>query len=296
MSDLKIIRKNIKNLEKDNRKEEAEKDLLKTGKPAITYLIESLITKDRGNEAKLNLLEKLILNHGDETALLKFSEHAEKKKFHSRIAWVIWRIRMKSGKNILINILKGKDKHFALTALTDWQIPVDFSIITDLLNSPSTRNTALKALSYHDTEESRNIAMNFITDEYESTREAAYYALGKIGTKETLYKFISHREPDNSYFKNAVKSLTDRYAGKNIEKEIRQLEKIGSSEGFLSLQPGGSFNENSRNIEAVKIGQSLNNQAGKEGMEIAALRISISLGTTAGRELEAAWKGIGSWL
>jgi hypothetical protein len=297
MAEEKWIKKNIKYFEKENKRSEAEKELIKIGNPVIEFLTESLIKKDNANEAKLDLLRKLILNHGPDAALSTFRAYTDKKKkYHSKIAWIAWRIRLRSASDILADILKSKDKLFAVEALTDWGVPVDFEIITELVTAQSSRSTALKALAHHDTDESRNLALEYITNDYKTTREAAFDALGKIGTKETLYKFVTLQDQDNSHFKAAVDSLTEKYASKNIDKEIRQLEEIGRTEGFLSLQPGGGFDDNSRNIEAVKLGKYLNKKTGKEGMEIAALRISISLGTVAGRELEAAWKGIGGWL
>ena len=297
MSDLKSIRQNIKLLGKERKKEESVKQLLKEGKEAIAPLAESIIKKDKNNEIKIDLLDKLTLNHGEDILITKLEElYKEKQKYHSKIAWLAWRLKLRSASNLMFKILEGKDKNFAFTALTDWDIQVSFEIIKNLIDRPDTKDTAIKALRNHNTAESLNLAAEYIHDEDESTREKAYSTLGVIGTKETLYKLAGKEDPENSYFRNAVKSIIKRVSDTEIEKEIINLEKIGNSEGFLALTPGGNFDENCRNKDAVKIGETLNRKGGKESMELAALGISLLTGTVEGRELEAAWKGTGSWL
>ena len=296
MSDLKSIRQKIKLLEKESKKEVAEKQLLKEGKEAIAPLVESIIQKDKSNEVKIELLKNLTLNNGEDLLIVKLEElFKSRQKYHSKIAWLAWRINLKSSSDLMLKILDGKDKNFAFTALTEWDVQIDFEIIKKLINQPGTKDTAIKALSSHETQEAIDLAVKYLNDENESTREKVYYTLGKIGTKDTLYKFLGKEAPENKYFRNAVKSIIKRVSAADIDKEILNLEKVGGSEGFLSLAPGGSFNDNCRHKDAVKIGETLYRKGGKESMELAALGISLLTDLVSGRELEAAWKGIGTW-
>ncbi len=293
---LKNIKKNIKLLEKESKKDEAEKQLRREGKEAIGPLAESIIVKDKSNEVKLDLLGKLVLNHGTDMLTAKLDElYKSRQKYHSKIAWLAWRIKLREASGLMLKILEGKDKNYAFTALTDWDIQIDFETIKKLVVHPSTKNSSIKALGNHNTQESRDMAESFLLDEYESAREEAYKTLSKIGTRETLYKLAGKGVPENRYFRDAVRSIIKRESAAEIEEEILKLEKIGNSEGFLSLAPGGSFNENCRNKAAVEIGLKLNRKGGRESMELAALGITLLTGAVSGRELEAAWKGIGTW-
>jgi len=89
-----------------------------------------------------------------------------------------------------------------------------------------------------------------------------------------------------TYSESEVESLTDELIG------------IGKTDGFLSLQPGGKYNEKKRHIRAFEIGERLNDMGGLELMRKVGYSVAqlFPPGSTAGRELEAAWVGIGSWM
>jgi len=82
---------------------------------------------------------------------------------------------------------------------------------------------------------------------------------------------------------------------KEIEKFLNELMGIGQTDGYLSMQPGGKFNDKSRNIRAIEIGQGLNKIGGMDAMRLAGAAIRQFLGSAKARELEYCWDGIGSW-
>jgi len=86
------------------------------------------------------------------------------------------------------------------------------------------------------------------------------------------------------------------------EEEINALKLelmiIGKTIGFLSMEPGGEFNENLRHIRALEIGERLNRLGGIEVMREVGEEVAYNLRDIPGRgrELEAAWVGIGRWM
>jgi len=91
----------------------------------------------------------------------------------------------------------------------------------------------------------------------------------------------------------------EAYAGLSLGPEIDhivdELTRIGSIDGFLSMQPGGRFNENRRHIRAREIGEELNKMGGLDLMKKVAYRVKSRLGSGLCGELERAWGYIGEW-
>lgn len=83
--------------------------------------------------------------------------------------------------------------------------------------------------------------------------------------------------------------------GADVEGLISELLRIGTADGYLSVNPGGAFNAKCRNVRACQIGETLNEHGGMGLMQLACKRVSSTLGAGRGRELEAAWYGIGDW-
>lgn len=80
-----------------------------------------------------------------------------------------------------------------------------------------------------------------------------------------------------------------------VDRLIAELIAIGRRDGFLSMQPGGKFNQECRHIRAREIGERLNTVGGMSLMQTAGYRVADALGPIPARELEAAWVGIGTW-
>ena len=81
-----------------------------------------------------------------------------------------------------------------------------------------------------------------------------------------------------------------------IDRMTRELIEIGRRGGFLAMGPGGSGGGQSK-ARARVIGERLDEIGGIELMRSVGQRVARELGpgSGAGRELEAAWDGIGSW-
>jgi hypothetical protein len=75
------------------------------------------------------------------------------------------------------------------------------------------------------------------------------------------------------------------------------LKTIGASDGFLSLKSGGNFNSDRRHSRAREIGNRLNQIGGLALMQAVGFEVGnyFDPGSGRGRELEAAWDGIGGW-
>lgn len=92
----------------------------------------------------------------------------------------------------------------------------------------------------------------------------------------------------------------DACAGKSLGLEadrlVEELIEIGKTDGYLSMRPGGKFNETNKHIRARQIGQELNKRGGMDLMKAANYAVRARLGGVPARELEAAWGYIGNWL
>ncbi len=90
----------------------------------------------------------------------------------------------------------------------------------------------------------------------------------------------------------------EAYSGVSLESEIDALVDemvvIGKTDGFLSLEPGGHFDEECRHIRARKIGTILNEKGGLDLMLKVGYRVRARLGSSS--TLEVCWGYIGSWM
>ena len=81
-----------------------------------------------------------------------------------------------------------------------------------------------------------------------------------------------------------------------VDRLVAELIAIGQTEGFLSMQAGGNFNEERQHIRAREIGTRLNDIGGKAQMQRAYYIVRATLGITPAMHLEVAWKYIGGWM
>uniref|UniRef100_A0A7C4XU80 Uncharacterized protein n=1 Tax=candidate division WWE3 bacterium TaxID=2053526 RepID=A0A7C4XU80_UNCKA len=90
-----------------------------------------------------------------------------------------------------------------------------------------------------------------------------------------------------------------------IEKLINELVEIGRTDGFISKEPGGKFDENHHHTRAREIGEELNRTGGFILMQKVHYRVgalvtpAIQRGshpiTGSSGSLDLAWNGIGDW-
>ena len=76
---------------------------------------------------------------------------------------------------------------------------------------------------------------------------------------------------------------------------VSELIQIGRTDGYLSMTPGGKFDEHFNNLRAREIGEALNQKGGFERMLAAHDKVREALGPVKARELESAWHRIGRW-
>ena len=107
----------------------------------------------------------------------------------------------------------------------------------------------------------------------------------KVEDTNILSEFQTAKEQENPYADNVV---TPSYS--KSDKYLNELITIGSQEGFLSLEPGGNFNDDLHNKKARKIGEILYKKGGKELMQEVCSAVHVTLGPVKGKELEYAWK------
>jgi hypothetical protein len=91
------------------------------------------------------------------------------------------------------------------------------------------------------------------------------------------------------------KAYAGESLGPEVDRLVAELMQIGRTDGYLSMQPGGKFNENCRHIRAREIGEALNKRGGMDLMQAAYYRVRAALPDEA-RSLESAWGYIGEWL
>ena len=87
-----------------------------------------------------------------------------------------------------------------------------------------------------------------------------------------------------------------RSLGPEIDSLVTELLDIGQHDGFLSLEPGGKFDEGKRHIRARQIGEKLNQLGELRLMQAVYYRITVNAGSIRSRGLEFAWRDIGGWL
>ncbi len=85
------------------------------------------------------------------------------------------------------------------------------------------------------------------------------------------------------------------HAGREIEKLLDELVRIGKMEDFLSERPGGAFNMQCRHVRAREIGKRLEELGGLELMEYMQKKVRKRLNPTLAEHLGYAWSDIGKW-
>ncbi len=97
-----------------------------------------------------------------------------------------------------------------------------------------------------------------------------------------------------------------KYRGKNISEQaysdirrmIDELLRIGKNEDFLSLRPGGAFDQNCRHIRAREIGKSLGEMGGVDLMRYVFSALEKKLGrkhSDLAEHLGYCWNHLAEW-
>lgn len=86
------------------------------------------------------------------------------------------------------------------------------------------------------------------------------------------------------------------HAREEIERLIKELNKIGETDDFLSERPGAPFNIQCRHIRARDIGIRLNELGGLALMEYVHRKLKRKLSPKLISHLEYAWADIGDWV
>lgn len=76
---------------------------------------------------------------------------------------------------------------------------------------------------------------------------------------------------------------------------MAELIKIGQTDDFLSLQPGGPFNVRCHHTRAKKIGQRINEIGGIELMQAVRTYVKRKLKPVLAEHLDYCWQDIGDW-
>ena len=76
---------------------------------------------------------------------------------------------------------------------------------------------------------------------------------------------------------------------------VAKLVKIGQTDDFLSLVPGGPFDMQLHHREAREIGMRINGIGGVPLMEAARNSVKRKLKDVMAEHLDHCWKGIGGW-
>ncbi len=92
----------------------------------------------------------------------------------------------------------------------------------------------------------------------------------------------------------AINAL-DAHRKAEVRVMIEKLEKIGRTDDFLSLVPGGTFDMHCHHREAREIGKRLNEMGGVPIMMAVRNNIRRKLKDTLAEHLDHCWKDIGDW-
>ena len=76
---------------------------------------------------------------------------------------------------------------------------------------------------------------------------------------------------------------------------VEKLVKIGKTDDFLSLSPGGPFDMQLHHLEARSIGRRINDIGGVPLMEAVRNSVKRKLKAVMAEHLDHCWKGIGDW-
>ena len=80
-----------------------------------------------------------------------------------------------------------------------------------------------------------------------------------------------------------------------VKQMIEQLVKIGKTDDFISLAPGGPFDFQYHHRDAKAIGRRLHEIGGEDLMMAVRTTIKYKLKDVLAEHLDHAWKGIGNW-
>ncbi|MGB4594291.1 MAG: hypothetical protein WBI14_00100 [Anaerolineaceae bacterium] len=92
----------------------------------------------------------------------------------------------------------------------------------------------------------------------------------------------------------AIRAL-DPSRKQEVKDLIAKLIKIGQTDDFLSLAPGGPFDLQMHHREARDIGRRINDIGGLPLMEAARSSVKRKLKPVMAEHLDHCWKGIGNW-
>lgn len=92
----------------------------------------------------------------------------------------------------------------------------------------------------------------------------------------------------------AIRRLSSQQKAE-LKLKTSQLVKIGKTDDFLSIIPGGPFNGQCHHKEARIIGEEINVMGGLALMEAVRKSVKRQLGEVMAEHLDHAWKGIGDW-
>jgi HEAT repeat protein len=135
------------------------------------------------------------------------------------------------------------------------------------------RANAARQLGEIDDPRSREALHALAADEHHQVRAAATAALESLGEAAP---------PAAALDTDAISAL------------VEELIEIYRTEGFLSLEPGGAFDDRNHHIRAKQIGRELDALGGLEVMRAAGYRVVERTGCYES-ELGYLWSGIGSW-
>jgi len=92
----------------------------------------------------------------------------------------------------------------------------------------------------------------------------------------------------------AIRQL-NTHQKQEIERMIKDLVRIGETDDFLSLSPGGPFDIKCHHRQARDIGKRLSEVGGVDLMLAVRQRVQRKLKAVLAEHLDHCWKGIGDW-
>jgi hypothetical protein len=105
--------------------------------------------------------------------------------------------------------------------------------------------------------------------------------------------FVPYLDEELNIEKEAA---TGSSLGREADRLVDELIKIGCKTGFLAPEPGDGFDHSGCSVRARRIGQRLNEIGGLRLMKIAWWRVRFALSPgSASRDLGLAWDLIGDW-
>jgi len=69
------------------------------------------------------------------------------------------------------------------------------------------------------------------------------------------------------------KAYAGESLGPEVDRPVAELTEIGRKDGYLSMKPGGKFDESCRSIHTRKIGEMLDQRGGMDLMQAACYRV-----------------------